>query len=292
MTRKAAFAGQFYEENEQELDKQITECFEDKNGPGALPLSKRSGKIQAIIAPHAGYTFSGPCAAWTYKAIAEAELADIYIIIGPNHAGTGNAISMQGYETPFGIVRVDQEFSKSLLEKNTELQIDEKAHEQEHSIEVQIPFLQFATKDIAEDVHGNAVKIVPIIIHEIDYVKLGLDLKETILECGKRVVIIISSDFTHYGHSYHYIPFSTDIKKNIYERDGKAIEFIKSLNADGFIGYIDETMGTVCGAFPIAVLLKTLKRAKVELLQYYTSADLEEDSAYKNSVSYAAILFS
>jgi len=289
MTRKAVFAGQFYEHNEQDLDKQISDCFEDKNGPGALPLSKRSGKIQAVIAPHAGYSFSGPCAAWAYKAIAEAEFADIYIIIGPNHAGTGNAISMQGYETPLGIARVDQEFVKSLLKKNSELQIDEEAHAGEHSIEVQIPFLQFSAKDKMDNVHG--LKIVPIIIHEIDYAKLGLDLKETILESGKKVVIIISSDFTHYGHNYHYIPFSTDIKKNIYDRDGKAIEFIKSLNADGFIGYIDETMGTVCGAFPIAVLLKTLKHSKVELLQYYTSADLEEDSMYKNAVSYAAILF-
>jgi hypothetical protein len=292
MTRKAVFAGQFYERNEQELDKQIRECFEDKNGPGALPLSKRSGKIQAIITPHAGYQYSGPCAAWAYKAIAESEFADIYIIIGPNHSGSGNAISMQGYETPFGIVRVDQEFAKSLLEKNDELKIDEEAHAGEHSIEVQIPFLQFATKDSIENVHGNGLKIVPIIIHEIDYIKLGLDLKETILECGKKVVIIISSDFTHYGHGYHYVPFSTDVKKKLYEMDGKFIEFIKNLNADAFLEYIDETQGTVCGAFPIAVLLKTLKHAKVELLQYYTSADLDEESSYKNSVSYAAILFS
>jgi hypothetical protein len=116
-------------------------------------------------------------------------------------------------------------------------------------------------------------------------------LKETILDSGKNVVIITSSDFTHYGHNYHYIPFSTDVKKNIYARDQKAIDFIEKLDADSFIGYMDETQGTVCGAFPIAVLLKTLKNAKVELLQYYTSADLEEDSTYKNSVSYAAMVF-
>jgi MEMO1 family protein len=286
MARKAVFAGQFYEHNEQALDKQITECFEGKNGPGATPLIKRSGTIKAIIAPHAGYAYSGPCAAWAYKEIAEAEFADLYIIIGPNHSGSGNAVSMQGYETPFGLARVDQDFTKQLLEKNDELKIDEEAHAGEHSIEVQLPFLQFATKDKMHE-----LKILPIIISEIDYTKLGLDLKETILESGKNVVIIISSDFTHYGHNYHYIPFSTDVKKNIYERDRKAIDFIEKLDANGFIGYIDETMGTVCGAFPIAVLLKSLKQANVELLQYYTSADLEEDSAYKNAVSYAAIVF-
>jgi hypothetical protein len=291
MTRKTVYAGQFYEHNEQALDKQITECFEGKNGPGSLPLFKRSGKIQAVIVPHAGYQYSGPCAAWAYKEIAESEFADIYIIIGPNHSSTINAITMEGYETPFGIARVDQEFVKLLLEKNDELKIDDEAHAQEHSIEVQIPFLQFATKDNTENVHGNGLKIVPILIHEIDYAKLGLDLKETILESGKKVVIIVSSDFTHYGHNYHYIPFSTDVKKKLYEMDGKFIEFIKNLNADAFLGYIDETQGTVCGAFPIAVLLKTLKHAKIELLQYYTSADLDEESTYKNSVSYAAMLF-
>jgi AmmeMemoRadiSam system protein B len=159
MTRKAAYAGQFYERNEQALDKQIAECFEDKNGPGSLPLSKRNGKIKAIIAPHAGYVYSGPCAAWAYKEIAETEFADIYIILGPNHSGSGNAISMEGYETPFGVARVDQEFVKALLEKNDEIKIDEEAHAQEHSIEVQIPFLQFATKDNTENVHGNGLKI-------------------------------------------------------------------------------------------------------------------------------------
>jgi MEMO1 family protein len=287
MVRKAVFAGQFYEHNEQALDKQITACFEGKNGPGSLPLLKRTRHIQAIIAPHAGYQYSGPCAAWAYKEVAEAEFADIYIIIGPNHSGTENAVSMEGYETPFGIARIDQEFVKLLLEKNDELKIDEQAHAREHSIEVQIPFLQFATKD---NMHG--LKIVPIIIHEIDYLKLGLDLKETIIESGKKVIIIVSSDFTHYGHSYHFIPFSKDVKKNIYDMDRKALDFIQALNPDGFISYVDETMDTICGAFPIAVLLKTLKHAKVEILQYYTSADLEEDQAYKNSVSYAAILFS
>jgi hypothetical protein len=286
MIRKAVFAGQFYEKNEQALDKQITECFEGKNGPCALPLSKRTGIIQAIIAPHAGYSYSGQCAAWAYKEIAETEFADLYIILGPNHSTNENALSIQGYETPYGLARVDQEFVNALLEKNSELKINEVAHETEHSIEVQIPFLQFATKDKMHE-----LKIVPILLGTIDYNKLGLDIKELILESGKKVVIIVSSDFTHYGRNYHYIPFSTDIKKNIYEQDMRGIELIKNLDADGFMGYIDETMGTICGAFPIATLLKSIKSDKIELLQYYTSADLEEEQTYKNSVSYTAMVF-
>jgi len=291
MPRKAMFAGQFYEANAQALEKQIAECFAGKNGPGDLPLSKRTKHIQAIIAPHAGYTFSGQCAAWAYKEIAESEFANLYIILGPNHNSRASAVSMQGYETPSGLVRVDQEFAKALLEKNTDLKVDEEVHAAEHSIEVQLPFLQFATAD-----NMHALKILPIIIGDIDYNKLGLDIKETIIESGKKVIIIASSDFTHYGHNYHYIPFSTDVKKSIYEMDRKAIGFIENLDANGFMGFVDETQATICGAFPIAVLLKALGKSKVELIQYYTSADLEaetlpEGKQYKNSVSYAAIVF-
>ncbi len=291
MTRKAQFAGQFYEKTEFELDKQITECFEGKNGPGALPILKRINKIQAIIAPHAGYSFSGPCAAWAYKEIAEAEFADIYIILAPNHKSNENAISIEGYETPFGVARVDQEFAKSLMEKNTELKENNALHAEEHSIEVQIPFLQFATKDKMHE-----LKIVPILLgQDFDSDKLALDLKETIMESNKQVIIIVSSDFTHYGRNYHYVPFSSEVKTTIYEMDRTAIDFIEKLDSKGFISFIDEKMATICGAMPIAVLLKTLKSSKVELMHYYTSADLEEeadpDKAYKNSVSYAAIVF-
>jgi hypothetical protein len=290
MVRKAVYSGQFYEANEHALERQIVGCFEDKNGPGALPLSKRSDKqIKAIIAPHAGYQYSGPCAAWAYKEIAEADYADLYVIIGPNHSGTGNFTTMEGFETPYGIARVDQEFTKLLLDKAPELTINDEAHNHEHSVEVQIPMLQFATKDKMHE-----LKIVPIILSEIDYLKFGLDLKEAIFDSGKKVTIIVSSDFTHYGRNYHYVPFTADIQKNIYDMDGKAIELIKAVDTDGFVGYVDKKMCTICGTFPIAVLLKILgnnKNTKVELLHYYTSGDLEEEKYYKNSVSYASILF-
>ena len=286
MARKAMFAGKFYAKTESELDKQITECFQNKNGPGDLPISKRTGSIKAIITPHAGYNYSGPCAAWAYKEIAESEFAELYIIIGPNHHSHVNAISMEGYETPFGLARVDQDFARKLIEKNDELKIDEQTHELEHSIEVQVPFLQFATKD-----HMHELKILPIIIGDIDYKKFALDLKELIMETDKKVIVIISSDFMHYGHEHHHIPFSKDVKENIYKVDGQAIELIKKLDSEGFLTFIEENHDTICGAMPIAIILKALKDSAVTLEQYYTSADLEEDQRYKNSVSYAAIVF-
>lgn len=284
---KAQFAGQFYEGNEFALDKQISACFEDKNGPGDLPLTKRTNKIKAIIAPHAGYVYSGPCAAWAYKEVAEAEFPDLYIVIGPSHRNNVSGISMNGYETPLGLVRTDQEFAKKLLEKNDGLISDDSAFNDEHSVEVQIPFLQFVSKDKMHE-----LKILPMILgSEIDIAKLALDIKDTIVELDKKVVFIVSSDFTHYGRNYHHIPFSSDVKQNIYETDRKAIEFIEKHDVDGWLNYVQTNMMTICGFIPIAVLLKTLKASKVRLEHYYTSADLEEDSQYKNSVSYAAIIF-
>ena len=284
---KAQFAGQFYEAQEFALDKQISACFEDKNGPGDLPLDKRPNKIKAIIAPHAGYVYSGPCAAWAYKGVTEAEFPDLYIVIGPSHVHNVSGIGMNGYETPLGLVRTDQEFARKLLEKNDELKSDDSAFDDEHSVEVQIPFLQFVSKDKMHE-----LKILPMILgSEIDIAKLALDIKDTIVELNRKVVFIVSSDFTHYGRNYHHIPFSSDVKKNIYETDRKAIEFIEKLDVDGWLQYVQENMMTICGFIPIAVLLKTLKPTKVRLEHYYTSADLEEDSQYKNSVSYAAIIF-
>lgn len=284
---KAQFAGQFYKDKEFELENQIKACFEDKNGPGDLPLSKRTNKIRAIIAPHAAYQYSGPAAAWAYKEIAEAEFADLYIIIGPSHSDSANVISTKGYETPLGLARTDQEFARALLEKNKELKDDDAGFLNEHSVEVHIPLLQFATKD-----KMHQLKILPMLVSSsIDIAKLALDLKDTIIESGKKVIFIISSDFTHYGRNYHHIPFSTDVKKNIYETDRKAIEFIEKFDVDGWLSYVQENLMTICGLIPIAVLLKTLKPGNVRLEQYYTSADLDPESDYKNAVSYAAIIF-
>jgi AmmeMemoRadiSam system protein B len=286
MARKPVFAGKFYESNEVALDKQIADCFSDKNGPGDLPLTKRTKQIQAIIAPHDIYARSGPCAAWAYKEIAEAEFPDLFIVIGPNHHNGINSVSLEGYETPFGLARVDKEFATALLDKNAELAADEKTHEGEYSIEVQIPFLQFATKDKMHE-----VKIVPIIIADIDYAKLALDIKETLLEQGKKAILIVSTDFTHYGREHKYVPFSENPKEKIYALDRGAIDTIEKLDPEAFLKYTDENLMNICGIFPIATLLKALKTSKVSLEQYYTTADLEENSQYKNAVSYAAIIF-
>jgi len=285
MARQAAFKGQFYEADFGKLDKQIHESFLSEKGPGELPVSKRQGKIQAVISPHAGYMFSGPCAAWAYKALGEAEFADVYVILGVDHSGYGKTCySTEGFETPFGLVRVDLDFAKLVSEK-CGITSDPEGHAFEHSIEVQLPFLQFVSKD-----RLNELKILPIIVSsDIDYKELGLGLKEAIMDSKKNICIIVSSDFTHYGRNYHFIPFSTDVQKRLYDLDEGAIGFIKRVDAKGLVNYIADTGATICGVLGIAVLLCAIKSSKIRLLQYYTSGDIAGD--YKNSVGYASILF-
>jgi MEMO1 family protein len=285
MVRKPSFAGSFYPNNTTELNSQITACFESKYGPGDLPVNKRSKNIKAVIAPHAGYIFSGPCAAWSHKAVGESAFPDIYIILGPDHNGSGTCLSLDNWETPYGVARVDKTFCEALTAKNG-IEANEDAHQQEHSIEVQLPLLQFVSQDKMHE-----LKIVPIIVsHDCDYKKLALDIKDTLVEQDKKAIFIVSSDFTHYGRNYKHVPFSSDIKKRIYEIDEQAINFIKKKDDKGFLEFVDKNLMTICGAMPIALVLKCIQSEKITMEQYYTSADIT-DGDYKNSVSYASILF-
>ena len=286
MTRKPIVAGQFYPEDFGELDKQIKECFSSKFGPGDLPVKRKDKKILGIIAPHAVYQFSGPGAAWAYKEIAESRFADVYIMLGLSHSGHGSCISTADWETPFGVVKTDQEFGEK-LSKDTGLKINEAPHEQEHSIEVQLPFLQFVSKDKLDK-----LRILPIIVSDdVDYEEIAKSIAKTIKESGKNICLIASSDFTHFGLNYGYFPFRDNVKENMYKLDKGAIEHILKLNSYRFMDYINETGATICGRIPIATLIdicKELGAKKARLLHYYTSGDIIGD--YGNAVGYGAIV--
>lgn len=283
--RRPIVSGQFYEDSFEELDKQINSCFESKFGPGALPVRRADKKIFGAIAPHAGYTYSGPCQAWTYKEIAESRFPDLFIVIGLSHSGFATCISQEDWETPFGIVKIDRDFGGALMEKG--IRVNEKAHKNEHSIEVQLPFLQFVNKDRLSD-----IRFLPIIASDDrDYRELAEKIVKTIDETGKDAVLIASSDFTHFGASYGYMPFHTDIKKNLYELDRKAIGFIEGLRPTEFLNYTDETGATICGKLPIAVVVEACKlmgAKKARLLNYYTSGDIVGE--YGSAVGYASIV--
>ena len=288
MIREPIIAGRFYAAKAGELDKQIQQCFFSKNGPGKLPAKRdKDRRIFGVIAPHAGYIYSGACAAWAYKEIAESAFPEMFIILGTSHSGLGGtAASMDDWKTPLGAVKPHRKFMEQLL-KYPNFISDRLAHVQEHSIEAQLPFLQFACRD-----KKSSLRIVPVnIAPDGLYEDVAKDLVRAILSFGKRVVIIASSDFTHYGLSYGFMPFKHEVKEHMYNLDRKAIHFINNLDAAGFLKYVEESGATICGAMPIAVLLEVSRLMKVksaELLHYYTSGDVTGD--YTNSVGYASLV--
>jgi AmmeMemoRadiSam system protein B len=282
--REPVVAGQFYEADFNELDEQVRSCFTHKLGPGELPLDKREGTVKAVISPHAGYLYSGPCAAWSFKEIAEARIPDVFVMLGPSHGGSQSCFSDEDWETPFGVVRTHRPFV-SELSKSIGIPVNDSGHHGEHSIEVQLPFLQFSCRS-----HLQRVRIAPLMVsHDINVHELGPRLHKAVEQTGKSVCFVVSSDFTHYGMSYGYMPFSKNRKENMHNLDKGAIKHILDMKPDAFLSYIDKTGATVCGALPIGLLLETIQAEKASLLQYYTSGDILHD--YSSAVGYAAVVF-
>lgn len=283
--RKPIVAGQFYEASMMRLEKQIQDSYVHDKGPGDLPSKRSNPPLKALILPHAGYTYSAPCAAWGYKEIAEANLPDTFIILGVDHSGYGRtALSTDSWETPLGMMRVDNKLAVQIMQK-AGIPDDPGAHAMEHSIEVQLPLLQHANKADME-----RIRFIPITVsNDKDLKQLSIDIMESIMDLNRKVTFIASSDFTHYGRNYHFLPFTSEVPKRLNELDGGAIKLIKELNAEGFANYVKETMATICGTQTIYLLLNMLKKTRGELLQYYQSGDLSGD--YKNTVGYASIAF-
>lgn len=287
MNREAKFAGQFYPGNFGELDKAIKNSFLSKLGPGEMPVKRRKKNIYGIIAPHAGYQFSGACAAWAYKEIGESKLPDVYVILGPNHTGIGSDFStclFSDWETPFGVVDINKSFGTSLINKFKLLKNELEPEMYEHCIEVQLPFLQHVNK---EDMRN--ISFIPVLVRSENYEDL-CKLGDAIADTDLNVCIVCSSDFTHYGRDYGFMPFAFSKKENLYALDGKALDFIKKMDSKGFFEYSKKT--TICGASAIVVCIEACKNfgiKKGNLLQYYTSGDVLKD--YNNAVGYASFAF-
>jgi len=287
MVRKPIVAGMFYKDNFEELDEQINYCFkEDKFGPGDVPVSTRDKEIVGVIVPHAGYAYSGGGQAWCYKEIGESKIADVYVIIGTNHTSLKTCVTKEDFETPFGVVKVDVEFIETLM-KHVNIKDDKEVHNHEHSIEVQLPFLQFVNRDYLQN-----MKIVPIAVSsDVRSDDLARAIVETATELNKKICVICSSDFTHYGINYGYMPFHDNIDEEMKKLDNGAIEYIKEFDTFGFTNYIEETGATICGYSSIAVLIeiaKLMRGSKVEVLHYYTSGDVTKD--YSSAVGYGSIV--
>ncbi|MCJ7570308.1 MAG: AmmeMemoRadiSam system protein B, partial [Candidatus Thermoplasmatota archaeon] len=199
--RHSTVAGQFYDANEIDLRQTIEKCFTDFRGPGEIPKVKSTKKkIKGIIVPHAGFIFSGSIAAHSYKFLAEHGFADTFIILGPNHTGMGSGVSIMTegeWMTPFGTTQINEIIAKQL--RRDIIDMDENAHKYEHSIEVQLPFLQYL-------VGNKNFNFVPICMGMQDIKtsqEVGNILANIIKDSDEKIVIIASSDFTHAGFNYN-----------------------------------------------------------------------------------------
>ena len=263
--RRAAVAGAFYEAEKSRLEKQLKECF------AGVTREEKEGVLGAIV-PHAGYMYSGGVAANVY---AKLPTADTFVILGPNHQGIGSliAVSEDTWETPLGEVEVDKAFVDALPKRI--IDVDETAHKYEHSIEVQLPFLQF--------LYDKNFKFVPICMglsDEDTAREIGEDLADTITKFDKKVVVIASSDFTHYEPD--------GIAR---EKDEYVIAAITELEVERFYNRIYERNSTACGVGPIAVMMyasKKLGAKEGELIKYATSGDIIGDRS--SVVGYGGII--
>lgn len=280
MIREPAVAGLFYPESPEDLN------YEVKRYTEQVP-SNKYGKVLGIISPHAGYDYSGKAAAYAHKALADSGYPKTLILLGPSHTAGLNSIWLgSDWATPIGKIEVDRDLGREISESKL-FDINPDPHFQEHSLEVQLPFIQNLSK-------GKPPKIVPILFSSHLNNELAEKFADAIVSKtkGKSVKFVVSSDFTHYGINYGYIPFLRDAKDKIYELDKVAIEKIEKLDLTGFVNYVNETGATICGAFPIAVAISIAKKSglkKAKLLDYYTSGDLTH--SYSNSVSYASLYF-
>ncbi len=287
---KYPIAKGFYSFDREELIKQIERCFLDKKfGPGYIPSEiKMNKKLLAGIVPHAGYEFSGPCAAFTYKELYENYNFDTIIIVGTNHYGIGSNISLllDDWYTPLGYVESDKEFIKKILDSFDAVE-DPIAFKYEHSIEVQLPFLKYLFDD--------KFKIVPILIKDLNLEKIR-DFVRVIdnvsKELNREIFILSSGDFTHHGEIYDYTYFKENIIDNVKEMDLEYIDKIVKLDSEGLRDLIKKYNGTVCGIYPFIFFIEytKYKKGRVELLRYYNSGEktLNDDIVvgYGSIISY------
>lgn len=278
--RASAVAGSWYPGNALELGQQL-----DKLLAKATPqVPQGKGAIKALITPHAGYRFSGAGAAAGYQLI-QGQTLDRVIVLGPAHAGRFQGFSIADathYETPLGRIPLDLE-AIAQLRKNALVVANANAHRREHSIEMQLPFLQ--------RVLAPGWKLLPILVGQNnaeDYANAAKLLRPF---ADEKTLIVISGDFTHYGRNYNYLPFppaGKSIKARLKRLDMGAYEKIRAHDATGLMAYREMTGITACAFGPVMVLLHLLpETATTTLVNYYLSGDVTGD--YQNTVSYLTV---
>lgn len=286
-------AGQFYPNESDNLYELIHRCFTNSIGPGSFPTSKSSGmsgtsRVECLIVPHAGYVYSGPVAAHSYKIAFnffqtfKDEERVVAIILGPNHYGIGSGVALSDatdWRTPLGDVKVETEFVKKLASKSNIIDIDEISHSREHSIEVQIPFLQIMAGSLVDKL---AILPICLMLQDIETSSEVGDELNSLIEAEKIPFLVIgSSDLTHYE------PHDQASRK-----DHEVLAQVEKLQIPSFYTMLERRNVTACGYGAISAVMqiaKKLQNTKGTLLKYATSGDTSGDMT--SVVGYSAVHF-
>ena len=279
--RPPAVAGAFYPTGKESLSGQVGDLLGQAKSNGV------SGALVAAVVPHAGYVYSGRCAAAVFCQVKANHYKRI-IILGPSHHLSFVGVSVPNpdigaYRTPLGDVKIDRKVCDA-LSRCSGFSVVPGADTKEHSIEVELPFLQMKAGEF---------ELVPLVCGGVRETEIEGVAKAIASFVDSNTLLVASSDFTHFGPGYGYVPFDRDIKANLYRRLEQSSGSIAALDLAGFRAHCDETQDTICGRIPIMLLLSVLKQirpdVKGQVLDRYLSGDLSGD--YASSVSYAAIGF-
>ncbi|MFO7936110.1 MAG: AmmeMemoRadiSam system protein B [Kiritimatiellia bacterium] len=273
---QSALAGTWYEADPQQLESELN---------GYLKNVKKIGydNVMALLLPHAGYRFSGQVAAYGLKQI-EGQSFKRVIVLGPSHQlampGIASIPDITHLKTPLGEVELDLEFIAA-LRKYPEFNSVMHAHEREHSVQIEVPMLQHVLGDF---------KLVPVVVGQLD-VNSARKIAEVLLQyIDSGTLVVVSSDFTHYGTNFGYTPFNSDIEQNLHKLNMGAFDQIRRKDMSGFSSYCETTGATICGRCPVFILLAMLPEdAGVHLLKYDTSGRLTGD--WSHCVCYISAAF-
>lgn len=277
--RRPAYAGSFYAGTSQSLKKQIEECFTGELGPKALPkvAQSRLRNTVGLISPHAGYMYSGPVAAHGFYHLASEGKPDSVVIFGPNHQGMGSglAIMREGlWQTPLGDVEIDTVTADNVLKGSNIIDVDNVAHMREHSIEVQLPWLQY--------LYGSEFKLVPIcfLMQDLESSReIGVAVAKALKD--KSALVIASTDMTHY-----------EPQKTAEQKDKKVLDAATRLDEEGLYNTVEQLQVSMCGYGPVIAAITAAKQLHAKngrLLCYKTSGDIVGD--YSSVVGYASVTF-
>lgn len=264
MVRRPVVAGSFYPGSKSSLEKELSQ---------SIPLVGQKKKVIGLISPHAGYVYSGGCAG---KGFGSIDVPDRIIILGVNHRGMGHSFAVDGsdhWNTPLGDIQVDKELAEKLVEGSGIFRIDSSAGAMEHSLEVQVPFIQYIKP---------GAWILPITISSVDLDMLLAGGQEIgrLVEGREDILIVASTDMSHY--------ISAESAK---VKDQKAIDKILAMDPEGLFKTVMREQISMCGISPTTMMLSAaiqLGAKASEVIQYTNSGEASGD--YDQVVGYLSMV--